>query len=403
VSYLLEGSFTFLNFKIPRRFLSSLFIVLIVKLAISAIIYWSFKLAFSDSFWMDAGSVEPLIQNQALLDGVAVGPRWAYIFLGWDSAWYLSIVKDGYIFSSQSFAFYPVFPVLARFFLLISSPVAALAFCSLVFGVLWVPLYQAFAEEYLSRKSAFISVLLFAVSPFTLIFTSVGYSEGVFLFITVGAWLLFIRGRRMEAFFVAAIATLVRPPGILVILPMFSVIVSKKNHWSRLKAVSRLIMPLAALLLWLLYSWKISGDPLASFHSTEWSSMYTLTTYFAQVLPKFGLAALSFPALEINLHWLTPLFIWSSLIIAPFLIWRLREVSRALTLYCLTYMLGILFFGTILSLPRFIAVLFPIWIPITSQLISIRHSRIIIPIVFITSVAISYILWVGFLSGIFIA
>ncbi len=404
VSDLLEGNITLLKLKIPRRFLSTLLIVLAVKLALAATIYWSLELASVNGFWMDASRVAPLIQNHVLLDGVAIGPRWAYTFLGWDSAWYLSIMKDDYLFSNQSYAFFPIFPAFGRVFLpLIGSPVAALAICSLIFGVLWVPLYQAFAETYLDRKSAFISALLFAASPFTLTFTSVGYSEGVFLFTTLAAWLLFVRGKRLEAFLTAAVATLVRPPGFLIVLPMFLVMIKDGGRWSRLRAFSGLAMSFASMLIWLLYSWMMSGDPLASFHTTEWSTMYTLTTYVGQVLPKWGLRALAFPVSDINLHWLTPISIWSSLIIIPILIWRLRGVNASLTFYSLAYLTGILSFGTILSLPRFIAVLFPLWIPITTRLISLRQSRIIVPILLIAFVATTYILWMGFLSGIFIA
>jgi hypothetical protein len=403
VSDLLEGSITLLKVKMPRRFLSTLLIVLGVKLALAATIYWSLEFASVDGFWMDARRVAPLIQNRALLDCVALGPRFAYTFLGWDSAWYLSIMEGGYTFSDQSYAFFPIFPALGRVFLpLIGSPVAALAICSLVFGVLWVPLYQAFAEAYVDRESAFISALLFAVSPFTLTFTSVGYSEGIFLFTTLGAWLLFTRGRRLEAFFTAAIATLVRPPGFLIALPMFLAMIKDGGRWSRLKAFSGLAVPFASLLLWLLYPWMTSGDPLAPFHTTEWSTMYTLTTYVGQVLPRWGLGALTFPVADLNLHWLAPLSIWSSLIFTPILIWRLRKVNTALTIYCLAYLMGVLSFGAIFSLPRFIAVLFPLWIPVTIRLISLRHS-IIVPILFIAFVATTYILWIGFLSGIFIA
>jgi Gpi18-like mannosyltransferase len=378
--------------------------VLAVKLVLAVVIYWSLGLASVNSFWLDAGSMAPLIQNHALLEGVSFGPRWAYIFLGWDSAWYLSIMEVGYGFSSQSFAFFPIFPMLGRvFWFLLKSPVAAIAVCSLVFGVLWVPLYQEFAEEYFDRKSAFISALLFATFPFTLIFSTVGYTEGIFLFTTLAAWLLFIRGRRLEAFLVAAIATLVRPPGFLIALPMLLIIIKEEGRWSLFKAFSSLALPFASMLIWLLYSWISFGDLLASFHTTEWSSMYSLMTYVDQVLPKWGFEALTFPISDLNIHWLMPTSIWGSLFITPILIWRLKITNTALTFYCLAYLTGILLFGTILSFPRFIAFLFPLWIPITGRIVASRYSRIIVPVLFIVFVAATYILWIGFLNGLFIA
>lgn len=404
ISNLLDGNFTLLKLRIPRRFLSSLLIVLAVKLALAVTIYWSLGLASIDSYWMDAGRAASLIQNRALLEGVSIGPRWTYIFLGWDSAWYLSIMEGGYDISSQSYAFFPIFPALGRvFWFLLKSPMAAIAACSIVFGVLWVPLYQAFAEAYVDRKSAFISVLLFSTFPFTLIFTSVGYSKSIFLFTTLGTWLLFIRGRRLEAFLAAAIATLVRPPGFLIALPMLLVTIKEEDRWSRLKTFSGIAISFASISIWPLYLWMTSGDLLAIFHTTEWSNMYTLMTYMCQVLPKWGFGALAFPISDLNIHWLTPISIWSSLILTPILIWRLRIMNTALTFYCLTYLTCILIFGTILSFPRFIAFLFPLWIPVTKQLTASRYSRIIVPVLFIAFVAATYILWIGFLSGIFIA
>jgi hypothetical protein len=265
--------------------------------------------------------------------------------------------------------------------------------------VLWVPIFESVAEHYVRRREALRGTLLFALSPFTLLFTTVAYSEGLFLLLTLVTWRLYLDRRYFTASLLAAFAALIRIPGFLIVLPMAVCLVSSQGRGDRVKGVLMGVPTAFVLLLWAGFTGLSTGDLLALFHNSEWSGMYTLPVYLANVLPSGGLAALNFPVSYLDIHWLLLIFIWGSLLISPFLIWKLRALDRGLFIYCLVYMAGVLAFGAVVSLPRFVAVLFPMWLPIAG-LIGIRKWTPLLAAAL--SVAVCLILWVGFISGVFV-
>ena len=170
-----------------------------------------------------------LDQNKVLLENATATSNWAYTFVGWDSAWYLSIMTRGYGFSPQSYAFSPILPFMGRVLdLLLQSPVVSIAVCSLVFGVLWIPFYQLVAEKYMSKQELPGSALIFALSPYMFLFTTLVYTEGLFLFLTLNAWYLFKMGKITSATGLAAVSALTRIVGLVLVLPMLIVSLSKK-------------------------------------------------------------------------------------------------------------------------------------------------------------------------------
>lgn len=395
---LLDGEFQVLCFAIPRRYVLSLSLVVLVKLAMAAALYFYLGIGSEMTFWMDPSKVAPLPQNEILLSGNGAF-RWAYLFLGWDSAWYASIASSGYSFSSQSFAFMPGLPALASLFgVFLSNPLPAIAFICLISGVLWITLFESVAEHYMGRREAFLGTLMFALSPFTLLFTTVAYSEGLFLLLTLTAWKLYLDKRYFSASLASALVTLVRIPGFLIVLPMIVGLLSSRERVFRLKDLLILAPSAFVLLLWAGFMWLSTGDPIALFHNSEWSGMYTLPTYLTGILPSVGLEALCFPVPYLNIHWFLSTAIWGSILLLPFLTWRLYKFDRGLVLYCLAYITGVLVFGAVVSLPRFMAVLFPLWLPVAGLLRGRRWS----PLLAIASIAVCFILWAGFIGGVFV-
>jgi hypothetical protein len=399
LSGFLEGDYSVFTYRVPRRYVVSASVVALVKLAMAAALYVYTGLASADSFWMDAARVEPLIQNGVLLDAAGRAFRWAYLFLGWDSAWYASIASGGYSFSDQSFAFMPGLPFLTRLFQsALGGPLPAIVLCCLVSGVLWVPLFESVAEHYVGRRAAFLGTLLFALSPFTLLFTTVAYAEGLFLLLTLAAWKLYLDKRYLSASLASALVALVRIPGFLIVLPMVVGLLSSRGRGDRLRGLLIGAPTAFALLLWVGFMGLSAGDPLAVIHNSEWSGMYTLPTYLTEVLPPGGLGALTFPTPFLNVQWLLPLAVWCSIVLPPLLVWRLRGFDRGLLLYCLAYLAGVLVFGAVISLPRFVAVLFPLWIPVAGHLDGRRWPLLLAAVSFVVCL----VLWVGFIGGVFV-
>lgn len=394
-----EDKIVLWKLELPKRLLASVIIVLAAKLSASVLIYYLLNVGSVGTFWT-GNNILMHPQNQIFLLNTIKTDRWLNVFLGWDSAWYLSILTKGYAFSSQSYSFFPGFPLFGGFFnLFFGDPVVSLVFCSLFFGVLWVPIYQLVAEFYMSKKAALLSALLFALSPYAFLFTTIAYSEGILLFFVLTSWYFFKKGKIAFASALACVAALSRVVGILIILPMLiETLKSKSPH--RRRNILLICLPILSFFVWLAYGQVTANDWLALIHTTEWTDLYSFQGLLTNIVPLKGFHAF----LEVPFqHWLTPFAIWGSIILPPFLIAKTFKTERSLASYSLAYFIGALVFGALVSIPRFIAVIFPLWIALTAKIKPNKKSTIGIIIVLILFFTIGVDLWITLLNGYFIA
>ena len=359
------------------------------------------------TFWTDPSRVFSWPQNQILLQYSGTAGNFPYMFVGWDSAWYLSIITKGYIFSPQTYTFMPGLPTAGFLFnLVFQNALNAAVVCALVFGILWIPFYQLVAEPYIGKRAALASSLLIAFSPYLFVFTTVVYGEGLFLFVTLFAWYLFTKRKTAVSSVLAGVASLTRVMGMIVVLPMLlSSIRQKTQHRARNIILS--VLPLAAVALWLGYCFAVSGDLLASIHTTEWGGLYTVPSFLLRDLPQMGLKAFyeipkqSWPAMQ---FWLSPAAMVLALFVPPFLIYRLKKIDSSLAIYSLVGYLGFIVFGAIVSAPRFASVLFPLWLPLTAKLtIKSRAQTVFFVAVLAIFFVLSLDMWRSFLNGQFVA
>ncbi len=192
-----------------------LLIVVAAKAAAATFIYLSMNVGSAGTFWSDPNRVFSWPQNTVFLQNAGL-ERFPLVFLGWDSAWYLSIMERGYAFSLQSYTFSPGLPFLGGLLnAALQNQLVSIAIPSLVFGVLWLPLYQLVAERYMSKQTSLASTLLLAFSPYLFLFTTVAYAEGALLFFTLASWYMFKKGKVAYAAVLASAATLTRIVGIV--------------------------------------------------------------------------------------------------------------------------------------------------------------------------------------------
>ncbi len=383
--------------KIPLRLFASALLILLAKLFGSLIVYSFLDIGSLGTFWVGNGVVSG-IQNQVFQTG-SLSNGWLGLYYGWDSAWYLSIATNGYTFSTQSYAFFPGYPLFSGVFdKVIQNLPASLAACSLTFGVLSVPVYQLVAEQYLSRPVAFLSTMLFALSPYVFLFTTVAYSESLMLFFVLLAWLLFKKGKTGSASLSAAFATISRAVGVLIIIPMaIETLKGRIKHKKRKLLLC--LLPTIALLTWLAYGQLTANDWLAFIHTTEWQDMYSFRELIVRSLTPNGLHAFfSLP----SQHMFLPLAAWASILVPPFLIAELSNTSKSLMVYATVYFLGVLTFGAMISLPRFMSILFPLWIALMSKFVVNRASVILLCGVLAVFFVWGVYLWINFLSGVFV-
>jgi Mannosyltransferase (PIG-V) len=142
----------------------------------------------------------------------------------WDAAWYLRIAESGYGGSDVRAAFFPLYPLLVRAVaapfgaspgaLLVAAYVVSLA---AFLGAL-VLLHRLVSLE-LGRPLAQPALLLLAVFP-AAVFFGAPYSESLFLLLAVGAFYAARTGRWAWAGAAAAGAAAPRSAGVLLLLPL---------------------------------------------------------------------------------------------------------------------------------------------------------------------------------------
>jgi hypothetical protein len=209
-------------------------------------VFWSTRLAVllvavfaALSFGPAAGGLAE--RNAAMFDEPELTRSLAEPLLSplarWDAAWYLRIAESGYAGSDARAAFFPLYPLLVRglatpfgaspeALLLASYAVALAAFL----GAL-VLLHRLVSLE-LGRPLARPALLLLAVFPAALYFGA-PYSESLFLLLAVGAFYAARTGCWAWAGAAAAGAAATRSAGVLLLIPLAMLWWSSRGRGSR--------------------------------------------------------------------------------------------------------------------------------------------------------------------------
>jgi hypothetical protein len=142
----------------------------------------------------------------------------------WDAVWYLRIADSGYADSDPRAAFFPLYPLLIRALgtlgggseaaLLVAS--YAIAFAAFVAAL---ALLYRLVELELGRRLARPTLLLLAVFP-AAVFFGAPYSESLFLLCAVGAFYAARTGRFAWAGVAAMGAATTRSAGLLLLVPL---------------------------------------------------------------------------------------------------------------------------------------------------------------------------------------
>ena len=202
------------------------------------------------------------------------------IFAAWDSGWYFDIARRGYYWNpdgQSSIAFFPLYPMLIRAG---AWPfgggehalwLSAISISALAYFLALVALHRFTARWSGDREVARRTVLYLAIFPFALFFTRV-YAESVFLLTSVLAVSRAWDGRWWRAGVWGALATLARPNGILIAIPLGLLALRDRPGplvlARRSTALSLLPLALAGFCA---FAYSLSGDPLAWLHAqSQW-------------------------------------------------------------------------------------------------------------------------------------
>jgi len=209
---------------------------------------------------------------------------WWLVFHRWDSAYYDKIASFGYV-DPQDWAFMPAFPgAIKAISFLVGNSAVSTALAGLILGILWVPAYYKVASVYLGEKTAAHSTLLFAFFPTVYLFTSIGYSEGLWLISSLFGWYFYLKDRHFVASSILSLSALTRVPGI--ILPALMLL--HKLAQRKTKQALIYLLPFVALISWVAFGFFQTGLPFAPItaqRETIWDPHLTFAELFlAQIL-----------------------------------------------------------------------------------------------------------------------
>ncbi len=211
----------------------------------------------------------------------------------------------------------------------------------------------------MTPTEALLATLLMATFPFVAVFTTLAYTETVFLFSTVSTWYFCKKGRIGVSSLLAGLASVTRIYGFAIIIPVFLDIVRRRRY----RELLYLAIPVACIGSWLLFCYISTGDAFASWtdERLQFSSFSGGGNAYYSSLIQTILFQLS---RGVPPTYLDPAVLASVLLFA-YLVARVWEVDRLLWTYAAILVTAlILAVWSHISLIRFLSFIFPIWLTV---------------------------------------
>jgi hypothetical protein len=173
----------------------------------------------------------------------------------WDGLWYRRVAEHGYLLVPGQYsdpAFFPLFPVTLRagHALGLSYTAGAIVISNICFVVAIVALYEL-GRLLMAERRAHRAAVLAAVFPMSFVF-SMAYPESLALAAIAGAGIAANRGRWVLAAVLAAAATLARPEGLFVAIPLAIIAFRQRRGYAAILAAPIALATFPIYLRWAL-------------------------------------------------------------------------------------------------------------------------------------------------------
>jgi hypothetical protein len=300
------------------------------------------------------GFINPLIGPESYM---------ADKLIKWDAHWYTYVAEEGY--TAQSIVFFPMIIILIKGLAAfgISYAKAGLLVCNIFAAFSFWALYRLFTLDN-SRNVAFRAILVYGLMPTSFFLNSI-YTEPIFITFAAGCLYCGRKGCWWLSGFFAALATLTRNIGIMLMVPMVIEIAAQPGHIRRKRNYLPLLLPAAALLCFMYYNYLLIGDPLGFVYAQAgWGRQFGLP--WTSIWNNMVMSAMPIADWEPGrfLDTLTVVLALAGLLMLTFLS-KYRIRTSYLTVAWIWFLIPL--FSTssyfpLYSLSRFILVLFPLYI-----------------------------------------
>jgi hypothetical protein len=330
---------------------------------------------------------------------VVVLPEWMYLFAGWDSSYYYGIAASWYPhYLSPVWAFFPLYPALTRVVasLGVGVPLAAIIVAE-VSGLSSVVVFQIIAEQYLCRRLAACSTILYFSIPPVFIFSGVSYSEPLFLLFSLAAWRYHMTGRDRLAGVAAAFGSLTRTYGFLISVLLAWDYLRKRQFRKLIYAA----VPLMCFVGWLSYSLLVTGSlaVMSALH-TYWPSepllmVQTVVFQFFHGNLRSVISAADAVIAYLYADLFRVLIGLASIALVAFLGYKVLKIDQSLGAYVVASLIVISYFGVFQSLgsfPRYLGFLFPVGLVLGTK------RRLLLLFALAILILLDYVAWWAFIA-----
>jgi hypothetical protein len=305
----------------------------------------------------------------------------------WDSVWYLAIANDGYpARDARRAAFFPLYPLLVRAGdAVVGSPIVAGALVSLACFAVALVVFHRLTEIELGAPAARAAVWALALFPGAVFFTSV-YSEALYLALSVGCVYAARTGRWAWAGTLGALGAATRSGGVLLVVPLAVMWLMRADgrprRWGDAAWIALVPAGLGAFCAALAFG---GGDAFAPLHAQG--------IWFRQFAGPFVGVWDGAQAAWHGVHHLDDKAARADVVLFGFLVaaipaiaGTLRRLPAAYGAYVLAALALPLSYPVgpqpLMSLPRFLAVLFPLFMWLGAWLAEggrVRRAAVLVP------------------------
>lgn len=319
-------------------------------------------------------------------------PAWLFSWANFDGVHYLTIINQGYFGTGLIQAFFPLFPLLIKFFnlLLGNSLITGLVISNALAFILVVTFYQ-FGKKILSKNpgQTWAALLIMLTFP-TSFFLAAFYTESLFLILALQSFLAAKNQRWWLASLLAGLASATKVVGIFVIGGVIATYVfgelsiwqlskqsitaalSKiKQDWPKLAAI--LVVGSSGLIAYMIYLQVRYEDLLYFLHVQEefGGGRQEALVPYPQVVWRYLKILLTARPFDFKyLSYLQEAVAGIAGVVL--IIGASRKINIGYLLFCLGAFLVPTLTGTFSSLPRYLLVIWPIYFVIASKLAGSR-------------------------------
>lgn len=278
----------------------------------------------------------------------------------WDSFWYLDIAQNGYIFNGagklSNIVFFPLYPLLikATSILFGGNPIFAGWILSTIFLLLALIYFSKLIKEFHGGISSQLPLLFLLIFP-TAFFLNAIYTESLFLFLSVATFYYALKKNFILAGVFGFFASLTRITGLLLFIPLIWEYFKnyKFNQPLSKNFLSIFLVPLGTFSFFLFHYFKFGDFFLFLKVENWWGRAFNFNRDHFLLLTNPAVA-----------NFLIDVLFVVFAVAATFFVFKKLRTSYGL------YMAATLFValstGTLMSIGRYILVLFPAYILMAS-------------------------------------